>query len=182
MKHKYAGIVRWSGYKFPYNIIEFLRWFPRQILDFFSRGWRGFADCDTWDLSYYNARVMVDALTKLRRDTHGWPVMMESFLESETYDDVSMCSYGEILWANILTDMIDGFQAAVDLDRGPWFDTMEPEGEPFSFSGESSLRIDLGLSWSDEQLLEIESLENVCRAKLDDGLALFSEFYLDLWD
>ena len=46
---------------------------PKEIKWFIQRGKRGWADCDTWDLFVYNAKIMSESLKYLSQHTTAYP-------------------------------------------------------------------------------------------------------------
>lgn len=38
-----------------------------------QRSWRGWADCDVWDVDAYITRIASQMLSRLAETTHGWP-------------------------------------------------------------------------------------------------------------
>ncbi len=112
MENKYIGLVRWRGYRFPYNVQNFVRWFPRTVKDTFDRGWKGYAACDTWDTDSYLSELIPNMLEHMLKYNHGWPTMMDELITvdmsstPEEHDEVS-----HALWGAILTAIIDGFRS-----------------------------------------------------------------------
>ena len=87
-----------------YSVIRFCEDIYRDTRAFIQRGKRGYADCDVWSFDYYLAKVIVGALTKLKKDKCGFPIEI-----SKLYGDDA-----EKAWDNILTLIIDGFQGVID--------------------------------------------------------------------
>lgn len=99
-----------------------------------------FHERDIWNFFVANAEAQVYALTKLRDNGHGYPGMEGA----ETPEE----------WAEILTVMIDGWQAILD-------------GDEFDFS------TDLG---------EYLTYQQACDARFKKSMALYVEWYHHLWD
>ncbi len=56
-----------------YAPIRYLDMLPRRIYWFFQRGFRGYADNDTWDFDLYLAKVITGGLKQLKKYHHGCP-------------------------------------------------------------------------------------------------------------
>lgn len=76
------------------------------IIAFFQRGGRGYADCDTWSFDTYLQEVLVGGLRLLAKKTHSYP----GIEEAKTYED----------WVKLLKEMADGFQAVIDYEETGW--------------------------------------------------------------
>lgn len=89
---------RWSYYlKHPLDLIfEWGRW----IKWFFQRGWRGWADCDGWNIDGYLLSWLPDAIEQMAKYKTGHPC--EETTES---------------WQEKLDKMVDGFRAAQTLNN-----------------------------------------------------------------
>jgi hypothetical protein len=159
---KYVGSVRWRGFSFPWWLREFLNPMNhiRLIRDFCVRGWTGVADVDTWSFDYYVSKICVRGLTILRDDAHGWTCAMSDFVESDEDQ--------QILWMNIITQMIDGFEAHINLSDQPYLEQYTTYGE-----GPFDMEFDFD---------SIDKIEVELREIRDFGLGLFVEFFEALWD
>jgi hypothetical protein len=80
-----------------------LQMLPRRVYWFFQRGFRGYSDCDWWNLNSYLAGWLPDALMRLRNEGHGHPGMMT---EEE--------------WQDTLLQMLAGFVAHRRLRNCDW--------------------------------------------------------------
>ena len=104
---------------FIYNFFEFFRMIkrtPRIIKDIFTRGIYGCCTYDVWDFDGYMSRVIIRGLTQMRNVTIGYSGdiycdVNENF-DGETQEEKE--DIGMSIWLNILTDIIDGFQAYID--------------------------------------------------------------------
>lgn len=55
------------------RFLEYIQMIPRRVKWFCQRGWRGWAECDTWDFADYLAVIIRDGLKQLAKDSHGYP-------------------------------------------------------------------------------------------------------------
>lgn len=88
------------------NIKE-LKYLPRAIKYRFQRAFRGWADCDTWDMDFWFMEVMKPMLQHLR-DTHqghlgelteeAWNVVLDRMIFLLTEMDENTCSQQNTLW------------------------------------------------------------------------------------
>jgi len=91
-------------WKVPYESYYRIKWF-------IQRGYRGYADCDNWDLGYYLARWMPQAIRNLKKGigTPGsvlcalYPKKIE--YTTQEYETASM------MWQDILEQIAMGFEA-----------------------------------------------------------------------
>ena len=67
---KYYGFYCWY-YK--------LKDSPKKAYWFLQRGWRGYADCDTWDFDNYLATVIIGGLKRLKKYPHSCTPTKEEF-------------------------------------------------------------------------------------------------------
>lgn len=88
------------------NIKE-LKYLPHAIKYRFQRAFRGWADCDTWDMDFWFMEVMKPMLQHLR-DTHmghpgdlteeAWNVVLDRMIFLLTEMDESTCSQQNAFW------------------------------------------------------------------------------------
>ncbi len=71
----------WAVYRFCRFKLPYLH---KNIIYFFQRGFRGWADCDTWSLDTYLDKVIRDSVEYLRVNKHGYPMD----LTEEKWDDI----------------------------------------------------------------------------------------------
>ena len=67
-ERKLINTVKYYCFYSWWNWLDML---PRKIYWFFQRGYRGWADCDAWDLDTYLARVISEALKSFKKYYHG---------------------------------------------------------------------------------------------------------------
>jgi len=85
-------------YTFFYNIRETFYW----LRSCHQRAFKGWADCDCWDMDYYLSKIIPAMLRDLKDNRFGQP---EELTEEE--------------WDKKIDEMIEGFEAArrvIDLD------------------------------------------------------------------
>ena len=81
---------------------DWIRMLPREIKWFIQRGRRGFADCDVWNLGYYVASWMPEAIKQLRKNVSGCPGNV--FDKTKKHNQCWR-------WKVILKKIEDGFEA-----------------------------------------------------------------------
>ena len=65
-------------YTIKRTVIDPIRYFPREVKWFIQRGTRGWADCDTWGLDDYLARIIYEGIKHLNKNSHGYPCDLKS--------------------------------------------------------------------------------------------------------
>ena len=78
----------------------------KKIYWFFQRGKRGWADCDTWDLYSYLARVIKGSVKHLKDSKMGTPTIM---FDSPKCDDPQDTRRAIQKWQDILENIIWSF-------------------------------------------------------------------------
>ena len=108
MAFKYQATYKWnSDPKHIWsNIEDFFYW----IKYFFQRGWRGWANCDTWGMDGYLLEVMIPMMKHLKETKHGHPAC-----------------YTEKRWDKIMDKMISGLEAGDRFLEGDYFDEIQPD-------------------------------------------------------
>jgi hypothetical protein len=100
-----------SGSRWPYWFYEMLKpmnyWYSIQHMK--DRLTKGYSDRDTFSLDWYLSDIISKAVLDVR-DKGGYFVVVEDF----DYDD----EIHEVIWANILTDISDGFALLRDTSFG----------------------------------------------------------------
>ncbi len=132
----------------------------RTLKYFCQRGWRGYADCDHWDADSYFEVVMVGVLRRLRDSNFGFPAHMSDFEMGEQPSEGAVDT-GSDKWNAILTEIIEGLEAAVELR----FEETVPKG-----------------TYSDEPIewVAIEGLPDMMRMK-DTGIPRFNPSLYEQW-
>jgi len=79
---------------------------------FCQRGYRGYADCDSWDADSYFEAVMLGVIKHLKENIHGYPCGLIDGVDdfdSPTHDG------GFEKWKSILDEIIEGLEASIEL-------------------------------------------------------------------
>jgi len=91
--------IRYYGFYIWWNWLE-LR--PLKIKSFFQRGWRGWADEDTWDLDYYLAMVISQSIKHLKKYYNGaeptkkeLDIIIKGFESNLKMQERNFCPKGE---------------------------------------------------------------------------------------
>lgn len=79
---------------FPWNMWYFFADLPKNIKWFCQRGWRGYADCDLWNIDHYFLSTMIPMLKNFRNKNISYP----PFMSMEE-------------WHTVLDKIIKGFEA-----------------------------------------------------------------------
>ena len=127
------SIKYWNWWKHWINPKNYYR----TIKYFCQRGYRGYADCDSWDADSYMEAVMLSLLTRLQTTKHGYPSGLCTCKKQGDADD-NWCENtvdcdGSEVWNSILQEIIDGLEASKELSNE---ETVLPgtySDEPFEF-------------------------------------------------
>lgn len=93
-----------------YGIWTWLSDRPRKTKSFFQRGWRGWADEDTWSFDYYLAKVITGGLKQLKKYHSGIPVdIYKKYGDAEANKE----------WNKILDQIVEGFDLSIFLVDNP---------------------------------------------------------------
>jgi hypothetical protein len=90
----------------------------RTVKYFCQRGYRGYADCDSWDADSYMEAMMLGLLTNLQNTKHGYPSGLCTCDPGDTDDDFcdnSVDCDGQEQWNKILDEIVEGLKAAREL-------------------------------------------------------------------
>ena len=182
--NKYVGIaLRKDLRQAPFRVLkDWVTGIPREARAIAQRGWRGYAKEDTWDLGNYMAEWLPSAIRQLRDESHGYPCEMEDMIASPIQEgeyDVSL-DYKAILWANILTDMADGFEAFDYCVNSRFLEEEHPPSPEFNLGEDFSN--DPFILWLDENRERHNALVAEKWEVYKNGMALFAEFFPNLWD
>lgn len=113
-----------------------------KLKEFYRLITRGYTNYDVYEMHYSHSVRMIKLLKNLRENKVGYP----SNLTPEK-------------WNNILSDMIDGFQASIDIDE------IEYDPKYYKMNGE----------WDYTEY-------NKLHKKFKKGMKLFTKHYFNLWD
>jgi hypothetical protein len=161
MAFKYKATYKWNS-KPKYiwsNIEDFFYW----IKHFIQRGWRGWADCDTWGMDGYLIEVMIPMLKHLKETKHGYP--------------------GDLTpgrWDKIMDKMIKGLEAGDRFLEDDYLGQIQPDWAK-----------DLGDNWLEElnkHPIKKESWKKYHQmARKDEkefhrAIELINHYFFALWD
>ena len=134
---------------------------------------RGWDDRIIWSIDYYLARMLPIWLSCLKEVQHGYP---DQFEDSRK-------------WNEILDVIIGGFESAKQIQDhsfSAWDLLVEQERERYGreldiFNPEDRVKMDIAKEksgfWGKLKAQENEALE-----RFRQGMALFTEYFFDLWD
>lgn len=127
---------------------------------FIQRGFRGYADIDLWNWSYYNSKLQLKALKHLQKIAHGYPSNMTKGKHWR---------YQEAEWNIILDKIINAFEL---LEK-------EMNGDYFNFGKKCSeqKRKELEKKYPDWKIMTEKELQAI-----EEGLQLYIKYYRNLWD
>lgn len=91
----------WKDYLSPSTYWRTLKYFCQ-------RGYRGYADCDSWDANSYMESVVLGVVISLKKSKRGCPASLV-LSENEPFE-VSFAR-----WQSILQEIIDGLEASYEL-------------------------------------------------------------------
>ena len=129
-----------------------------EIKWFIQRGKRGYSDADLWNFDSYLCEFMPAALRSLKKDV-GCP--------TQFYDETALNKENH-KWIEAIEAMAQGFEAANFIKQkkfNKWVSAKDKNGKSMG----STLETDF------------ESL-NAAKKKMELGLGLFSENFLNLWN
>ena len=121
-----------------------------------QRSKRGYADCDWWSFHAYLTDLIIPNIRKLKDNVNGCP---GDLYDKERVNDE--CHK----WKEILEEIAQGFEAAKFLDGFGYHKWVDSE----THKGAKTLKIDE------------ESINNAY-IKMQRGLELFKQYYVNLWD
>ncbi len=127
---------------------------------FLQRGWRGYADCDTWDIGSYLNEWLPEAIRKLESRKIGYPIQISDILYGKDFNfEKATPEQGEAMeaeWHRIMKAIADGFEAARIIEEEVLYPQhRDPEKRELYYNLEK---------------------------KVKEGMALFPEWYGALWD
>lgn len=170
---KHAINEIWDFFYYPIKRTwENLSYFFRISLpSFFVRGWRGWADCDTWGWYAYNARIQRDVLKHLKKTKHGIPSVVTSDKVELDQDDNP--TYNEFkrmekAWNEIIDNMIRAFDYIVQCDEGKLDYYSDTYDQKWMIEHEKKFNIKFMTKEQDEDMKK--------------GFELYFKYYMSLWD
>lgn len=161
---------QWDKWWYPiywwgrYGIWEWISYRPLKIKSFFQRGYRGWADEDTWGFDGYLAKVISEGCKHLKEHKHGIPCEYVSFKKDKSYEyDEKEGEEGERRWNEVLDKVIFAF----DLIRQIQYD-----GDKEFYLGR--------LSEEDRKRFNCITKEE--NDKIEEGKKLFIDNFTNFWD
>lgn len=150
-----SGWKYWRGYfKIPEELYYWLKYS-------IQRAFRGYADCDVWNVDGYLCEIMPSMIKQLKEKTHGYPSHLSSPEE----------------WETILNKIILGFEAGKKLiNTDNW--ALNEECKITT----SSNKVDFTNPWTKEQIEHFKNLDRIDSKNFDEGMKLFAEHFFSLWD
>lgn len=133
----------------------YYRWLKYKI----QRGNRGWADCDTWSLDDYLSEWLPDAITHLKKHTHGHPDQLT-----------------QEAWAEILDKIAEGFRGYRRASEGLY----EEELGPFPLHELNDMYKPNFLC--EQRINKTTEFEKRDMKLFDEGMTLFVKHFGDLWD
>ena len=119
-----------------------------------QRAFRGWADCDLWDMDWYLITIILPMLKELRKNSHGYP----GYGEASTSEK----------WDAILDKMIEGFEAGCRITEDAYYMktnsdilTRQPTSEEVK-------------GWID--------MSKTDQVIFNNRMKLFSKWFFHLWD
>lgn len=174
-------------YRLWYNEISY---FPKRIKWFFQRGWRGYADCDTWDFHSYLCKVIPGGLKQLAEENVGCPRDLYDCPEenkNKTVVDCEACKKlrGECVachkWTEILNEIASGFERYLDevLDDGIG-DRLYKDRKFEKTEGQLLPRTKPKIT--DEEWKQYEEDYKKEEEEIKKTIKLFGKYFGNLWD
>lgn len=87
----------------------------RTLKYFFQRGYRGYADCDCWDMDSYLEATMLGMFKRYRGNLMGYPCSLENGPYAPGEEPEGYQGNGMELWKDILDEIIQGLEAGREL-------------------------------------------------------------------
>jgi hypothetical protein len=158
-------------YKKIYYTLQYVFNLPKEtfytIRRGLQRGYNGWANEDTWNLSSYLSKVIYESVTELKKSSHGYALTLE-YDGSFEYGDNSeneriWYAKNETAWCDILDTIIYAFKLNHEIAIGNR-ESYQP-------------RKDLKLSEYKDKYLTLK--EEMKRRK---GMLYFTQYFQNLWD
>ncbi len=147
-------------WRFPGNVKAYIR-------DFIQRGHRGWANSDTWGLSFYLSKVIAESLKYLKKNKMGYPCGIK-----EDYKKAKK------KWDNILDTMIKTFEIARKIDEGEIYYIPSKE-----FTHKLYKRLVRTVKKINKKYRTVNKVLNLKEIKLFElGFDYFKKYYFNLWD
>ena len=147
---------------------------PRRIKWFCERGWRGYSQCDVWNLYSYLSSWMPEALKELQDNMQGRPLGIEvkGIKDDAVFENNLTKEEEERLfkeWKRILKRIEKGFRAV------NWDDEEDNTDEFFK-------AVDARKKGDESLMNEYEFKRAIYDKMAQRGLNLFVKYFRNLWD
>jgi hypothetical protein len=148
-------------YNWHYSLLhpwKILYDFWAQIQCFLQRGWRGYAISDTWSLGDYLNSWMPEAIRDLKERAIGYPCFMleKAGCKDWMHPTKEDGEKAEIMWRDLQEKMARGFEATRIIEDEVLYPN--PDNP------------------------EMAARYRALREEADEGMKLFAEHYMALWD
>lgn len=134
------------------NITHTARW----LKWCWQRAFRGWADCDWWNMDYYLVEIILPMLKELKKNQHGYP----------GHGQASTPEKGDA----ILDRMIEGFEAANRVTEDDYYKQIS--GDSIEAMGNAPR----------EEILEWGEASKRDQKIFSDKMKLFNKWFFALWD
>jgi len=132
------------------NICSSLRW----IKHCWQRAFRGYADCDCWEIASYLAEILPPMLKQFKVNLHGYPGWGQASTPEK--------------WDSLIDRMIEGFEAANRVAEDDYFK-------------ETNADILTRKPTREEVLVWVEASERDQKI-FKDSMRVFTKWFFGLWD
>lgn len=150
---------------------------------------------DTWNMAETLGDIILPMLKQLRETKHGSPSGMSAFGEESNVHWPQMCfdfykeddklanEKGHEQWVEILNKMIWAFEQVVDTDRDSKFHTGNHDIylDPIKNDEDKIISYEMKQGPEDTSKFDAKAYREYYD-KINEGLALFGKYYMNLWD
>ncbi len=133
-----------------------LRQIPRWLGWCWQRAFRGWADCDVWDMHSYVSFVFVPMLKAFRENTHGYP----GYGVADTPEK----------WDALLGEMLEGFEAAKRVGEDDYYKIVNGDSLNAIFTA------------TPNDVAEWSRLAKEDRKLFEKKMKVFTRWFFHLWD
>ena len=132
------------------NIIATIDWLKHLR----QRAFRGWADCDSWEIASYLTEIMPPMLNRLKRDSHGYPGWGQASTSEK--------------WDALLDKIIEGFEAGKRVNNDDYY---------MSTNADILTR-----KPAKEEVLSWSEASKVDKKIFNDNMKVFIKWFFHLWD
>ena len=138
------------------RFIKDIPWKLKQIKFFIQRGWRGWAECDWWEMHYYLTKITLSMLKELKKNSHGYPGCKNASTSEE--------------WDMRLDEMVEAFEAAKRVSEDEYYKEVSGDSlEAIRDATPKEIRKWGKLNWADQKLFKKK-------------IKVFNDWFFNLWD